>query len=150
MWINRTEQSPEINPHTCGQPIYNRGGKNIQWKRQSLHQMKRETLKASWKSVKSELPHTLHKRELIKWFKGLNISHDTIKVLEENTSKTFSDIDHGHIFLGQPPNAKEIKPKLYWAYSNFNAVAQQRKSPKWKDSLWGGRKYLWMMQPTRG
>ena len=43
-----------------------------------------------------------------KWLKHLNIRYDTIKLLEENIGKTFSDINHGHIFLDQSSKAKEI------------------------------------------
>ena len=47
-----------------------------------------------------------------KWLKDLNIRHDTIKHLEENIGKTFSDINHSNVFLGQSPKAIEIKGKI--------------------------------------
>ena len=47
-----------------------------------------------------------------KWLKDLNIRQDTIKLLEENTGKTFSDINHTNVFLGQSPKAIEIKVKI--------------------------------------
>ena len=40
-----------------------------------------------------------------KWFKD-------IKLLEENTGKTFSDINCTNAFLGQSPKATEIKGKI--------------------------------------
>ena len=47
-----------------------------------------------------------------KWVKDLNISHDTIKLLEENTGKTFPDINHSNIFLDQSTKAIEMKAKI--------------------------------------
>ena len=45
------------------------------------------------------------------WLKDLNISQDTIKFLEENIGKTFSDINLTNVFSGQSPKVKEIKAK---------------------------------------
>ena len=47
-----------------------------------------------------------------KWLKDLNIRQDTIKLLEENIGKTFSDINIMNIFSGQSPKATEIKAKI--------------------------------------
>ena len=47
-----------------------------------------------------------------KWIKDLNVRHDTIKLPEENIGKTFSDINHGNVFLGQSPKSIEIKVKI--------------------------------------
>ena len=37
----------------------------------------------------------------------------TIRFLEENMGKTFSDINHSNVFLDQSPKAIEIKTKIY-------------------------------------
>ena len=47
-----------------------------------------------------------------KWLKALNTRQDTIKLLEESTGKTFSDINRSNVFLGQSPKAKEVKAKV--------------------------------------
>ena len=47
-----------------------------------------------------------------KWLKDLNIRKDTIRLLEENTGKTFSDISPTNVFSGQSPKATEIKAKI--------------------------------------
>ena len=47
-----------------------------------------------------------------KWLNDLNISQDTIKLLEENIGKTLSDINLTYVFTGQSPKATEIKAKI--------------------------------------
>ena len=47
-----------------------------------------------------------------KCLKDLNITHDTIKLLDESIDKTFSDINHTNVYLGQSPKAIEIKTKI--------------------------------------
>ena len=47
-----------------------------------------------------------------KWLKDLNIRQDTIKFLEENIGKTFSDINLMNVFSGQSPRATEIRAKI--------------------------------------
>ena len=37
-----------------------------------------------------------------KWIKDLNVRPETIKLLEENTSKTFSNINHSRVYTHLP------------------------------------------------
>ena len=47
-----------------------------------------------------------------KCLNDLSIRHYTIKFLEDNMGKTFSDINHTNVSLGQSPKAIEIKAKI--------------------------------------
>ena len=43
-----------------------------------------------------------------KWIKDLNVSPETIKLLEENISRTLSDINHRAILYDLPPRVMKI------------------------------------------
>ena len=47
-----------------------------------------------------------------RWIKDLNVSHNTIKVLEENMGKKISDIPCSNIFSDMPPRARDIKERI--------------------------------------
>ena len=47
-----------------------------------------------------------------KWIKDLNVRPETIKLLEENIGKTFSDITQSRILYDTPPRIMEIKAKI--------------------------------------
>ena len=54
-------------------------------------------------------PYTKINSRLIK---DLNISRNTIKVLEENTGRKISDIPHSNILTDTSPKARDIKEKI--------------------------------------
>ena len=47
-----------------------------------------------------------------RWIKHLNISHNTIKVLEENIGRKISDIPCRNIFTDMSPRARDIKERI--------------------------------------
>ena len=105
--------SPEMNLHTNGQVTFNKVGETIQWRKGSLFSKQCwESWRAACKSMKLEHTFSLYTKINSKWLKDLNIRQNTIKLLEENIGKTFSDINHSDVFLGQDPKAKEIEAEI--------------------------------------
>ena len=47
-----------------------------------------------------------------RWIKDLNISRNTIKVLEENIGRKISDIPHSNILTDMSPKARDINERI--------------------------------------
>ena len=106
-------ESPEINPRTYGHLIFDKGGKNIQWRKDNLL---KKWCWGNWSTTRKrmKLEHFLTPYTKINsnWIIDLNVRPETTKLQEENIGRTLSDISHSQILYDPPPRVMKMKAKI--------------------------------------
>ena len=64
-----------------------------------------------------------------RWIKDLNISRNTIKVLEENIGRKISDIPQSNILTDTSPKARDIKERINkWDLIKFKSFCMAKEN----------------------
>ena len=102
-----------MDPQLYGQLIFDKAGKNIQWKKDSLFN---KWCWGNWTVMyrKMKFNHSLtpYTKINLQWIKDLNMRQESTKILEENIGSNFSDIGPCNFFQDMFPEAKETKAKM--------------------------------------
>ena len=95
------------------QLLYDEGGKDIRWRKDSLfNKCCWENWIVTYERMKLEHSLTPYTQITSKWIKDLNIRTDTTKLLEVNIGRTLFDINPSNIVLDPPPRVMKIKTKI--------------------------------------
>jgi hypothetical protein len=107
---NRVED-PEMNPHTYGHLIFDKGGKTIQWKKDSI--LSKWCWLNCWlacRRMQINLFLSLCTKLKSKWIKELHIKPDTLKLTKKENEE--EHMGTGKIFLDRIPIAYALRSRI--------------------------------------
>ena len=128
--------------------MFDKGGRSLKWSNNSLfNKWCWEIWTAMCKKKEKEkkkLDHQLTPYTKInsRWIKYLNISRNTIKVLEEYIGRKISDVPHSNILTDTSPKARDIKERINkwdlikiksFCMAKENSTKLQRKPIVWEN-----------------
>ena len=123
--------------------IFDKGDRSIKWSKNSLfNKWCWEIWTATCKKMKPNHQLTPYTKINSRWIKDLNISHDTIKVLEENIGRKISDIPCSNVFTDTSPRARDLRERINkWDFIKIksfciakeNSIKMKRESIVWEN-----------------
>jgi hypothetical protein len=109
-----------MNLHSCSHLIFDKGTKNIWWRKDSLF---KKCCWEKWLSVCKKLkldPYlSLCTSINSKWIKDLNTRPETLKLVQEKAGNTLEVIGMGKDFLNRTPVAQQLSKSIdKWTSEN--------------------------------
>jgi hypothetical protein len=101
-----------VNPHSYAHLIFDKGAKNIWWRKHSLfNKCCWEKWLSAYKKLKLDPSLSPYTSINSKWIKDLNIRPKTLKLVQERAENTLEIIDIGKDFLNKNPSSSATKRK---------------------------------------
>ena len=118
-----------MGPQLYGQLIFNKAGKNIQWKKDSLFNKQCwENWTATCRRMKLDHSLTPYTKINSRWMKDLNVRQDSIKILE-NTCNTLFELGHSNFLQDTSMKARETKAKMnYWDFIKIKSFCTAKET----------------------
>ena len=137
-----------MGPQLYGQLIFDKAGKTIHWKKDSLfNKWCWENWAATCRRMKLDHSLTPDTKINSKWMKDLNRRQESIKILEENTVNTLFELGHSNFLQDTSMKAREREAKMNcWDFIKIRSFC----TAKLKDNLQNGRRPLQMTYQIKG